>query len=319
MTLATGLDYADLHFLGTPEVIATAILHGREGVALVDPGPSTTLPVLRAGLAARGFAMADVRALLLTHVHLDHAGAAGTLAAECPHALVYVHERGAPHLVDPDKLLSSATRLYGADMDRLWGEVRPVPADRIRPLTTQAALRTDAALRALSIVGHEIEWAYTPGHASHHVSYFHFASRIAFVGDTAGICRASGRVVLPATPPPDIDLDAWRESTSRILAWHPDHIFLTHFGPQPAPRVHFNDLWTRMEDWSQRVHALIGRPGSDEGRARLFMDEVMLELTRASGRTEALAYAQAGRFDFSWSGLARYWRKRIEMDTVTDR
>lgn len=312
MTLATGLDFADLQFLGTPEVIATAILHGPEGVALVDPGPSTTLPALRAALAARGFAMTDVRALLLTHIHLDHAGAAGTLAAECPHAVVYVHERGAPHMVDPAKLLSSATRLYGSDMERLWGEVRPVPAERVRSLGTPATLRT------LSIVGHDVEWAYTPGHAWHHVSYFHSASRIAFVGDTAGICRPSGRVVLPATPPPDIDLEAWRDSTGRILAWHPDQIFLTHFGPQPAPRVHFNDLWTRMEDWSRRVRALIGRPGSDEDRARLFMDEVMLELTRASGRTEALGYASAGRFDFSWSGLARYWRKRIENDSVTN-
>jgi glyoxylase-like metal-dependent hydrolase (beta-lactamase superfamily II) len=187
MTLATGLDYADLHFLGTPEVIATAILHGREGAALVDPGPSTTLPALRAALSARGFAMADVRAILLTHIHLDHAGAAGSLAAECPHAVVYVHERGAPHLIDPAKLLSSATRLYGADMERLWGEVRPIPEERVRVLVGRSGLGSAEPAARLSIVGHDLEWAYTPGHASHHVSYFHAASGIAFVGDTAGI------------------------------------------------------------------------------------------------------------------------------------
>jgi hypothetical protein len=126
-------------------------------------------------------------------------------------------------------------------------------------------------------------------------------------------------VVLPATPPPDIDLEAWRASTDRILAWHPDQIFLTHFGPQRAPRVHFNDLWTRMEDWSRRVVALLARPIDDEARAKIFMDEVMDDLTRAAGRQEALGYASAGRFDFSWSGLARYFRKREEASALTNR
>lgn len=309
MTLGAGLDYVDLNFLGTPGVIATAMLHGRQGVALIDPGPSTTLPVLRTALAARGFAMADVRAILLTHIHLDHAGSAGTLAAECPGAVVYVHERGATHLADPSKLLASATRLYGADMERLWGEVRPVPEDRLRVLVEPSPL---------TIVGHDLEWAWTPGHAWHHVSYFTPAARIAFVGDAAGICRPSGRVVLPPTPPPDIDLEAWRATTGRILAWHPDQLFLTHFGPQPAPRVHFHDLWTRMDDWSRRVQALLDRPGTDDERAQLFTDDVMDDLARSTSRDEALAYARAGRFDFSWAGLARYWRKRDKDTTHTN-
>ena len=316
MTLGAGLDYIDLKFLGSAEIIATVLIHGAEGVALIDPGPSSSLPVLEASLAARGFSSRDVRAILLTHIHLDHAGAAGTLAARCPNAKVYVHERGAPHLVDPSKLLASATRLYGADMERLWGEVRPVPEERLqvlddRPLETQGALR-------LSIVGHELQWAYTPGHAWHHVSYFAPAVRIAFVGDTAGICRPSGRVVLPPTPPPDIDLEAWRVSTDRILAWHPDQLFLTHFGPQPAPRVHFHDLWTRMDEWSRRVKALLERPGTDAERAQRFTDDVMNELTRATSRDEAVAYARAGRFDFSWAGLARYWRKKMEAQNLTN-
>ena len=164
--------------------------------------------------------------------------------------------------------------------------------------------------RPLNIVGHDLEWAYTPGHASHHVSYFLPGSRIAFVGDTAGICRPSGRVVLPATPPPDIDLDAWRRSTDRILAWEPDQLFLTHFGPQSSPRGHFNDLWRRMDAWSRRVQALLASPGTDEERARIFGSEVLDELTRATSRQEALAYVSAGRFDFSYTGLARYWAKR---------
>ena len=299
--LSAGVGYLDLNFLGEPGIIATAVLQGPEGVALIDPGPSTTLETLTRSLAAHGFATTDVRAILLTHIHLDHAGATGSLLQRCPHATVYVHERGAPHLVDPSKLLASAARLYGADMERLWGEVRAVPRENVELLQNGP----------LPIVSHELKCEYTPGHASHHVSFFLPAARIAFVGDTAGICRQSGRVVLPATPPPDIDLEAWRRSTDVILGWEPDQLFLTHFGPQPSPRVHFNDLWRRMDAWSRRVQGLLATPGSDEDRARTFMNEVMDELTRATSRQEALAYVSAGRFDFSWSGLARYWRKTV--------
>lgn len=300
LSLGGGLDYIDLRFLGEAEIIATGLLTGREGVAIVDPGPSTTLMTLRSSLASRGAALADVRAILLTHIHLDHAGATGSLLADCPNATVFVHEVGAPHLVDPSKLLVSATRLYGDDMQRLWGEVRPVPAHRIQIVGDTR----------LSVVGHTVDVAKTPGHASHHVSYFLPDAGIAFVGDTAGICRSSGRVVLPPTPPPDIDLEAWQASTARILAWHPEVLFLTHFGPHRSPRVHFADLWTRMDDWSRRVRAQLQQPGDDAERARVFTEQVMDELARATSRQEAEAYAHAGRFDFSWQGLARYWKKR---------
>jgi glyoxylase-like metal-dependent hydrolase (beta-lactamase superfamily II) len=323
--LSAGVGYLDLNFLGEPGIIATAVLQGPEGVALIDPGPSTTLEMLTRSLAAHGFATTDVRAILLTHIHLDHAGATGSLLQRCPHATVYVHERGAPHLVDPSKLLASASRLYGADMERLWGEVLPVPKERVHvlgtgldlwktpgtPLRPRPGSFPQVETRPLTVLGHQIAWASTPGHASHHVSYFLPAGRIAFVGDTAGICRQSGRVVLPATPPPDIDLEAWRRSTDLILGWEPDQLFLTHFGPQPSPRVHFNDLWKRMDAWSRRVQGLLATAGTDEDRARTFMNEVMDELTRATSPQEALAYVSAGRFDFSWTGLARYWRKQI--------
>lgn len=298
--LGTGVDFVDLEFLGEPAIIATGILHGRQGVALVDPGPSTSLDTLRRALSARGFATADIRAILLTHIHLDHAGATGTLLQECPGAAVYVHERGAKHLADPSRLLDSAARLYGDDMSRLWGEVRAVPADRIQTVGEAQ----------LTIVGHDVQVAPTPGHAVHHVSYFLPAARLAFVGDTAGICRDSGRIVLPPTPPPDIDLEAWRTSTSRILAWDPEVLFLTHFGPHRSPRVHFQNLWMRLDDWTRRVKALLSSPGTDEERARTFTMEVMEEMTRSTSRAEAHAYARAGRFDFSWAGLARYCRTR---------
>src|SRR4030095_10395020 len=145
--LGVGLDYFDLNFLGTPDVIATGLLTGADGVALIDPGPSTTISTLKSALTARGASLADVRAILLTHIHLDHAGATGSLIPECPGATVYVHEVGAPHLVDPSKLLTSASRLYGADMERLWGDVRPVPAARIRVVGDER----------ITILGHTID------------------------------------------------------------------------------------------------------------------------------------------------------------------
>jgi glyoxylase-like metal-dependent hydrolase (beta-lactamase superfamily II) len=297
--LGTGLDYFDLNFLGEKGIIATGLLSGPGGVALIDPGPSTTIEALKAALASRGAGLADVRAILLTHIHLDHAGATGSLMPECPSATVFVHEAGAPHLADPSKLLVSATRLYGDDMDRLWGAVRPVPADRIRTIGDEQ----------MTVLGHRVEVAKTPGHASHHVCYFLPDAGLAFVGDTAGLCRASGRLVLPATPPPDVDLEAWRASTQRILAWHPETLFLTHFGPHRSPRVHFSDFWARMDAWSGRVRGQLQQPGDDASRSAAFSDEVMDAIARATSPAEAQAYAHAGRFDFSWSGLARYWRK----------
>lgn len=298
--LAQGLDYFDLNFIGQTGIIATGLMHGPGGVALIDPGPTTCLPALRAALATRGFSTGDIRWILLTHIHLDHAAVTGTLLKECPGARVIVHERGVPHLVDPSKLLASATRLYGDDMARLWGDILPVPAANVDAVGDRARME---------IAGRDIDIAYTPGHASHHISFFIRDAKVAFVGDTGGLCRPNGRVVLPPTPPPDIDLAAWRTSTETILAWSPDVLFLTHFGPQHSPRVHFQDLWTRMDDWAARVAASLTREGTDAERADRFMREVTDELAKAASAGEASAYASMGRFDFSWTGLARYLRK----------
>ena len=300
--LAAGLDYVDLHFLGAPEIIATVVLQGSGGVALIDPGPSTTLASLRVSLAARGLHVSDVSQVLLTHIHLDHAGVTGTLIRENPGIEVFVHERGAPHLVDPAKLMASATRLYGeADMERLWGEFLAVPASNLRRLSGG---------ETISVAGREVEVAYTPGHASHHVSYFDRASRVAFVGDTAGIRRESP-YVMPPTPPPDIDLELWRESEERILAWDPDTLFLTHFGPFHGARVQFQQLRENIESWSRLVRRLIADPAlSEEQRQAAFVDEALRELRRAVGEREAEQYGRAGRLDYSWQGLSRYWRKR---------
>jgi glyoxylase-like metal-dependent hydrolase (beta-lactamase superfamily II) len=301
-TLAAGLDYVDLNFLGMPEVIATAIIQGPAGVALIDPGPSTTLDTLRAALRRKGISIADVRQVLLTHIHLDHGGVTGTLVRENPAIEVFVHERGAPHMIDPAKLIASAGRLYGADMERLWGEFLPVTADRVRPLVGETRI---------TVAGRELEVAYTPGHASHHVSYFDPSSRIAFVGDTAGIRRRGLDYIMPPTPPPDIDLETWRSSETRILAWDPDTLFLTHFGPFHGARLHFQELMERLEQWGRIVRRLLANPALDEdARQQAFVDETFLELRRRVGDAAAEQYSRAGRLDYSWQGLSRYWRKK---------
>lgn len=300
-TLASGIDYVDLNFLGFPSIIATAVLHGPSGVALIDPGPSTTLTSLREALAKKGMRIEDVRQILLTHIHLDHAGCTGSLVEANPAIDVFVHERGAPHLADPGKLIASAGRLYGQDMDRLWGEILPVPSDRLRILKGEE--RIEAAGRSLEV-------AYTPGHAWHHVSFFEPSSGIAFVGDTAGILRGSGAYVMPAAPPPDIEFDAWRASEARILAWDPDTLFLTHFGPFHGARTHFQQLMDRLAEWSRIVRRLLAADLSEDERQQQFVAETTQELRRIVGPTEAELYTRAGSLAYSWQGLARYWRKQ---------
>jgi len=301
ITLASGVSYVDLKFLGVPRVIATAVIDGPGGVALIDPGPSTTLPALKAGLGGAGIGITDVEALVLTHIHLDHSGASGTLVRENPRLRVYVHERGAPHIVNPEKLLASAARLYGDDMERLWGEVLPVP---------EAALIVLRGEDRITAGGREFEVAYTPGHASHHVSFFNPDLGIAFVGDTAGVRLNPGGYIMPATPPPDVDLERWRVSLDRIGRWHPDTLFITHFGPHSPSGAHVSEFVEHLEWMSSLVQRSLSLERSEEDREAWFSDEIRRELWRRSSEPEARAYEVAGRFDLSWRGLARYWRKR---------
>jgi glyoxylase-like metal-dependent hydrolase (beta-lactamase superfamily II) len=300
-TLAPGIGYLDLQFLGMPRVIATAVLAGPGGVALVDPGPASALDTLRAGLASAGIALGDVTALLITHIHLDHSGACGTLLREHPALRVYVHEKGAPHLISPDKLVESATRLYGDDMQRLWGEVLPVPEDRLVIV---------AGEEHIDVAGRTCEVAYTPGHASHHVSYFVRDAGLAFVGDTAGVRIVEGGAVFPPTPPPDIDLDAWHDSLARIEAWGAETLFLTHFGPVSPVGPHLSELREQLDATIGLVRALLAEEGSDQEREARFLQECRRGLRRRMSEADARTYEEAGRFDLNWRGLTRYWRKK---------
>jgi len=295
-------DFIDLNFRGSPRVVATAILQGADGVTLIDPGPSSCLPVLESGLRDRGLALRDVRTLLLTHIHLDHAGATGTLLGENPALKVYVHERGAPHMVAPGKLIASATRLWGGEMDRLWGEFRPVP---------QSALVVLKGGERINEGGRELQVAQTPGHASHHVSYFSADTGVAFVGDTAGIRVQPGGFIMPPTPPPDIDLDLWRESLRRISQWRPDTVFVTHFGPHAPVGAHLTEMAANLELTASLVKASLARSGDDEDREQWFTEELRRELRRRMSDADAQAYEVAGRFDLNWRGLARYWSKLL--------
>ncbi len=300
-TLSSGLSYIDLNFLGVPRIIATVVIHGPGGVALIDPGPSSTLPALHAALERAGIRMTDLRAILLTHIHLDHAGATGTLVRQNPGLRVYVHEKGAPHLVAPERLIASATRLWGDEMDRLWGEVRPVPEE---------ALFILRGGERIAVGGRDLEVAYTPGHASHHVSYYCADSGVAFVGDTAGIRRTDDGFVLPPTPPPDIDLEQWRDSLARIGRWGAGTLFVTHFGAYSPVAAHLTEMADHLELTAGLVKASLVREGSDEDREAWFTDELRRELRRRVNEADAHAYEVAGRFDLNWRGLARYWRKK---------
>ncbi|MBM3818647.1 MAG: MBL fold metallo-hydrolase [Acidimicrobiia bacterium] len=298
--LSRGLSWVDLSFLGRPHTIATGVIEGAGTLALVDPGPSTCLETLDLQLQGQGLRLSEVTHILLTHIHLDHAGATGTIVRRHPGITVYVHERGAPHMHDPAKLLSSATRLYGEEMDRLWGAFEPVPATNLVPL--RGGERLEAGGRRFHV-------AYTPGHASHHVSYFDADSGVAFVGDTAGVRIDGGYLVAP-TPPPDIDIELWTKSAATIEAWSPATLFLTHFGPAQDVRPHLRMLLDNLKTAAGFVRTLLEQPGTDDERRARFAEQFDRELRRTMNDAQVAAYALASPTWILWLGLARYWRAR---------
>lgn len=300
-TLAPGMHYFDLKFRGRMNAIAGVMLDGAGGVTLLDPGPASTLPTVRQVLAAAGLTIADVTAVLLTHIHLDHAGSTGALLRENPAIRVYVHDVGAPHMADPSKLVASATRLYGDLMDLLWGEVLPVPA---------GAMTTLKGGERLTLSGRDLHVAYTPGHASHHVSYFSPDSGVAFVGDTAGVRVVTGGFILPPTPPPDIDLELWSTSLDTIAAWHPETLLLTHFGPSQQTGAHLAELRDHIDLVAGIARRSLAQDGDDSVKEAWFVAEVRRELRRRLSDEEATRYETSARFDLNWRGLARYWRKK---------
>jgi len=236
--LDEGLWQIDLGFQGTPEVIAAYLLAGNGELALVESGPSSTLPALRAGIEAAGFRVEDITAILVTHIHLDHSGAAGVLLDEAPGARVFVHPVGAPHLVDPARLVSSATRIYGERMGPLWGEVRPIATEKVVALDDG---------QTLSVAGRVLAALHTPGHAGHHVAFWDAGAGVAFTGDVGGIHIPETDYVCPPTPPPDLDPVAWRASIARLEGLGARRLCLTHFGAVDDPAAHLGALLPELE------------------------------------------------------------------------
>jgi glyoxylase-like metal-dependent hydrolase (beta-lactamase superfamily II) len=266
--------------LGRDRVIAAYELDG----LIVDPGPSSCLSTLLAGLDG------EPRALLLTHVHLDHAGAAGSLVRRFPRLRVYVHEVGAPHLVDPRKLLDSAARLYGDELERLWGEVLPVPAANVTALSG----------------GERVEGfrvAHVPGHARHHVAYLHEATGDAYVGDVAGVRILPGTFTVAPTPPPDIDVEAWERSLEAIAGWEPRRLCLTHFGLVEDPDAQLERVRRALQASARRA-----RDADREG----FLAEIEAEIEAVADPETAARIRQAAPPVQLWLGLERYWRKQAE-------
>jgi glyoxylase-like metal-dependent hydrolase (beta-lactamase superfamily II) len=292
----------DLHFQDQPRVIASAALKAADGIVLVDPGPTSCLPRLEQGLAGLGASLEDVRYVLLTHIHLDHAGATGTIVARVPSARVFVHERGAPHMINPEKLLASATRLYGDQMDALWGRFDPVPPGAVTVL---------AGEEQLDVPGRALRVRYTPGHAVHHVSYLDETDGTAFVGDTCGIRVGSGHTIA-ATPPPDIDLERWAESLTLLEDWRPAALFLTHFGPVADASAHIAHYREVLATTGELVAGLLASGSSDDARVDAFVSHMRADARRTLSASDAVSLELAAPFEQIWAGLARYWRKKSE-------
>ncbi len=298
------IETVDLNFLGNEQVIASFLLLGGDSAALVETGPTTCLESMLGGLERHGVSPRDVREVFLTHVHLDHAGASGNLAELMPNATFYVHEVGHPHLADPSKLLKSASRIYGDQMEELWGEVLPMPEDRLAVLEGGEEIETCGGV----LTAH-----YTPGHAYHHLAYLEPESGMLFAGDVAGIRLPGQSYVRPPTPPPEIDVEAWMRSIEAIREISPRSLCPTHYGCYEDVTRHLGELEQRLQDWLLFVEEQIS-----EGSER---EEIAYEL-KAKGDAEMLAegagpeetehYDLAGNYEMLVDGLMRYVSKRGE-------
>jgi glyoxylase-like metal-dependent hydrolase (beta-lactamase superfamily II) len=288
-----GVRVIDGMHLGRPHVIGCWEVDG----ALVDPGPESSLQTVLEAIGDE-----RPRAVLLTHIHLDHAAATGALVRRWPDLEVYVHERGAPHLIDPSKLLASAERLYGDDMKRLWGEIVPIPEANVKVLAGGE-----------SVLGMRV--AYTPGHASHHVCYLHEESGTAFVGDVAACRIPPSNLVMPPTPPPDIDVPVWEQSLDLVAAWSPTRLALTHFGAvEDDVPGYLETVRARLREEAELAKAMEREVYEPDLQSRIraqLREEGMGEETIAE-------LLQAVPTAYQWPGLDRYWRKRAEREGASE-
>jgi glyoxylase-like metal-dependent hydrolase (beta-lactamase superfamily II) len=296
------LETIDLNFQGAEHVIASFLLLGEDSAALVETGPTSCLYRLMDGLEEHGVVPEDVRSVFLTHIHLDHAGASGHLAQLLPNAAFYVHEVGRPHLVDPSKLLKSATRIYGERMEELWGEARPVPEDRVRVLKGGEQLEVAGSV----LVAHD-----TPGHAYHHLAYLEPESGVLFAGDVGGIRLPGQSYVRPPTPPPEIDVEIWTRSLGLIREISPRSLWPTHFGRFDDVERHLRELERRLRDWLLFVEERVNGGASREEICGELKSKGDAEMLAEGARPDDSArYDLAGDYGTLVDGLMRYVSKR---------
>ncbi len=297
----------DLHFVGQSGAIAAYLLLGEDGAAaLVETGPSSCQEALITGIRAAGVEPRAITQIVVTHIHLDHSGGAGTFVRDhAPHAHVWVHPLGRPHLVDPSKLARSAARLYGEMMDVLWGEIASLDEAQVTALHDR---------QKLTLAGHELEILFTPGHAAHHVALRHVANNAIFAGDVAGVRVPGAEPINPPTVPPEFDLDLWVESIDRLLALKPYALLLIHFGVYYDAADHLRELKRRLHEWTNLV-----RNGLEAGRTPA---ELGAELQRRDAEAPGNDAEGIRRLDLiagyaiNAGGIQRYLSKKAE-ETAT--
>jgi glyoxylase-like metal-dependent hydrolase (beta-lactamase superfamily II) len=300
--LEPGVFIIDHDFQGVPGVIASYLLAGDHDLTLIETGATPTIENLLDGVRQAGFDPEEITQLAVTHIHLDHAGSAGVLMRRLPRARLLVHPFGAPHMIDPTKLMASATRIYGERMDELWGEVAPVPADRVDILEDGARFNAG---------GRELVALHTPGHAMHHIAYHDPATNHIFTGDVGGVRLDSASYVRPPTVPPELDLMLWRASIERLRALNPRRFYLTHFGAFDNVSWHLDDLLCRLFYWSGWTDAHLERESDTTVVTEALRQLGDAEIVAACGDDRLVRpYEVATSYQMTIDGIARYLRKR---------
>lgn len=305
IAIADGIHVIDLEFFGRAGSVAAYLVEGPGGLALIETGPSTVREKLEAGIRDAGYGMEDVSHVIVTHIHLDHAGGVGGLARAYPHVEVYVHPVGAPHLVDNAKLVNSATRIYGDDMARLWGDIEDVPEDQVVVVEDRVAI---------NVGGRKLVPCFTPGHASHHLALLDEQTGFLITGDIAGVRMQETGVPVPPMPPPDIDLHAWQSSIDLMLGIVPERLLLSHFGAFTDVETHLATLRENIDRIMETGRSVLIPDGSD--------DELTVELeawVRGMLGDDAdrvwPAFNAANPLFMSSLGIHRVLRKAGELDS----